>query len=171
MVTVSPFDDSFGLRLLTSLCENLSTELGMSFRTPAMMKTIAAGDRRLYPKARPVSASPYRSSSPRGHSEPVPRFATGVFRASARVGKRMPFGAATVRERTQRPIFRQNARHFTEFSDPSEQCLIVTHAIAGVFTRTLTRTVLCRSFHADSDTPDSLRCAPIQYPGSLTDPS
>ena len=44
--------------------------------------------------------------------------------------------AATVRERTQRPIFRQDARHFTGISDPREQALIVTRAVAGVFTRT-----------------------------------
>ncbi len=40
---------------------------------------------------------------------------------TARVSERIPFGAATVRERTQRPIFRQNARHFIWFQNKWEQ--------------------------------------------------
>ncbi len=50
---------------------------------------------------------------------------------TARVSKRMHFGAATVRERTRRPIFRQNSQHFTWFLNLREQALTAMRAVTG----------------------------------------
>ena len=77
---------------------------------------------------------------------------------TARVSKRMPFGAATVRERTQRPIFRQNAPYFSWFPNPPAQAPIATRAVAGVFRQTLTRAARKRI----GTHPASGRCAPVQ---------
>ena len=52
------------------------------------------GDRRLCPKARTISESRLRSPAPRGHSEPVPRFATSIFRATPTVREGIPAGQA-----------------------------------------------------------------------------
>ncbi len=94
------------------------------------------------PRRARIPVSRRRSPSPRGHSKPVPRSTTAVFRTTARVSKPMLFGAATValrpgaRERTQKPIFRQNAKHFTWFPSAGEQALTEPRAVTGVFTKT-----------------------------------
>ncbi len=77
---------------------------------------------------------------------------------TARVSKRMPFGAKTValrhgaRERTRRPIFRQNARHFTWFPSPG------TRAATGAFTQTRQGAVL---------SPFEARLEPTNFDGQI----